>query len=244
MLRKTIWAVLVLCAAAAVVQADFVTDLAHRWTFENGSLVDDIGGANLTATGSYQITDGKLQSSPGAGYGYLTASINLGAMEDLSIVIIAKVADLDGDDSMARTDGTYNVFLDGWVGVRRFRAIREDSSWGTRIINGAENSFTLGEFHTFSYAYNYGTPEGGAQWLMVDSAMNSGVDPWAGNGRINNTIFAIHNNMFTGEIEEVRIYARALTAAENGQIEAVPEPATMALLTLGGVGLILRKRVR
>ena len=45
---------------------------------------------------------------------------------------------------------------------------------------------------------------------------------------------------FNGVIDDVRIYNRALSGSEVSELYAIPEPATLALLALGG--LILRKK--
>ena len=50
---------------------------------------------------------------------------------------------------------------------------------------------------------------------------------------------------FAGTIDEVRILDRALTPAEvlyDHQHSLVPEPATLVVLALGGVGMLLRRR--
>jgi hypothetical protein len=243
MLERTTLVVFVVCAAAAMASADFVTDLTHRWTFEEGSLADDIGGANLTATGTYQITDGQLQCSTTAGYGYLEASVNLGSYTDLSIVVIYNRQQQWVDWTLITTseDENYCLFGDG-SGGNMFRAYRVDNSYGTRVINGS-SSFATGVFHNFTYVYDR-TESGGSQYLLLDGASGSGVDIYAGDNNKNNTQFQIRCDGSLGIMEEVRIYARALTASENGQIEAVPEPVTSALVALGGVGLLLRKRSR
>jgi len=48
-------------------------------------------------------------------------------------------------------------------------------------------------------------------------------------------------NYFLGDIDELRIYSRALTADEISTLYTIPEPATLSLLALGGIAL-LRKR--
>ena len=45
-----------------------------------------------------------------------------------------------------------------------------------------------------------------------------------------------------GSLDEVRIYNEALTEAQIEAVTAIPEPATILMLGLGGFALIRRKR--
>ena len=45
-----------------------------------------------------------------------------------------------------------------------------------------------------------------------------------------------------GSLDEVRIYNEALTEAQIEAVMAIPEPATILMLALGGLALIRRKR--
>ena len=48
---------------------------------------------------------------------------------------------------------------------------------------------------------------------------------------------------FDGWMDEVVIYSKALTAVEaQGLYAALPEPATLSLLAMGGIGVLLRKK--
>jgi hypothetical protein len=47
---------------------------------------------------------------------------------------------------------------------------------------------------------------------------------------------------FTGLMDDLRIYNRALSPEEIGQLYAVPEPATLSLLALGGLALLRRRK--
>ena len=49
-------------------------------------------------------------------------------------------------------------------------------------------------------------------------------------------------NSFNGLIDDVRVYSDAQSASQIAALAAVPEPSTTALLGLGGLALILRRR--
>jgi len=51
-----------------------------------------------------------------------------------------------------------------------------------------------------------------------------------------------HVGVFDGAIDDVRIYDRALSGTEVADLYALPEPATLSLLALGGLAVIRRHR--
>jgi hypothetical protein len=51
-----------------------------------------------------------------------------------------------------------------------------------------------------------------------------------------------HIGAFDGAIDDVRIYDRALSGTEVADLYALPEPATLALLALGGLAMLRRRR--
>lgn len=50
------------------------------------------------------------------------------------------------------------------------------------------------------------------------------------------------NRFFTGDMDDVRVYDEALDATAIANLAAVPEPSSTALLGLGGLALMLRRR--
>ena len=51
-----------------------------------------------------------------------------------------------------------------------------------------------------------------------------------------------NDDFFNGGLDEIQIFAGALSQAEIQQLYAIPEPATLSLLGLGAVGLLRRLR--
>lgn len=64
-------------------------------------------------------------------------------------------------------------------------------------------------------------------------------------GNIQNSTHIVaptHIGVFDGVIDDVRIYDRALSGTEVAELYAIPEPATLLLLALGGLAMIRRRR--
>ena len=79
--------------------------------------------------------------------------------------------------------------------------------------------------------------------LFIATDSNAGGPPSAGFGTLG-IGSNLHNNTdwYSGKIDEIRLYNRALTALEVFQISNVPEPSSLSLLALGGLVVALRRR--
>ena len=60
------------------------------------------------------------------------------------------------------------------------------------------------------------------------------------NFRIGNAIF--DSELFNGLIDDVRVYDNALSQSEISALASIPEPSAVALLGLGGLALLIRRR--
>jgi hypothetical protein len=76
---------------------------------------------------------------------------------------------------------------------------------------------------------------GTAGWVVGDTIVQDATKNWNIGRDSKNT-----TRLFTGLIDDVRIYNNALTAAEVKAL--IPEPATLAMLGLGGLTLLRRNR--
>lgn len=149
--------------------------------------------------------------------------------------------------NLDNTSGTQRIFGTG-VGGSQGWAFGTNGSNLRFTTNGrADNNsptaagLTIGTWTHIAATYNNNTIE------FFVNGNSLGVDNNAGgfnNETANNYRFASTTNgneQFTGEMDELKIFDEALSIAEI-RAAAIPEPSGIALLSLGGLALLRRRR--
>jgi hypothetical protein len=121
------------------------------------------------------------------------------------------------------------------------------SSNGSDVIS-CQDDATIPLDQWFHYAGVYKPGEYMELYINGDLAMNVTTGVPASQYSANGVDVLIGNRPAAGDcgwygaLDEVRIYSDALTETQIEEIMAIPEPATMLMLGLGGLALIRRKR--
>jgi hypothetical protein len=255
-------------ASAAVVQT---ADTLHYWNFDDGTGKDLAGSFDVAAYEGAVITSGVAITfdnqatntgkiiADATGYtNYSSLGNFIGA--DGSFTFEAMVKPLLADSS------TFQEILcgegDGGGDTRGFQFRIESDDKTLRFQNlssGTNNwnaaiSYTPGQWYhaavTFDAATGalnmYWTPAGQAAFNVLSITVDAVNNPLLQAGDM--TRFCIGNELrvnggygnenFEGWIDEVGIHGVALTSFDT----SIPEPTTMALLGLGALGLIKRRR--
>ncbi|MFH1614335.1 MAG: PEP-CTERM sorting domain-containing protein [Planctomycetota bacterium] len=222
--------------------------------------VDGVGGEEQGAIFMLVDTDaGKLQGTFADGL-----PIDLGTSADTSFTIWVRAtgpqhrwvnqthyvyADNAGDATHDDTrryiyDQTYSTAEDGFGD---FQA----GAWTAHYaqINHGGDYYSWPDVHDMAYIWD-GSTNTAYGWNDVTGLVtfvNENHNPLYAYGDVTWILGAKHGDKGVAEwqsyIDEVRYYNSALTVNELGQIVAVPEPATMLLLTIGA-GLVASRRKR
>ena len=237
--------------------------IAHRWSFNDGTADDSIGNADGVLSGGAAI-DGQRLRIDGAGK-MLTSGIGnpIGektmvvwtSLEDLTDRTMGSALTLENNANGDVFDAiVYAELADReWMAGSNFyqrtqdpggpqESVQEPGEVMIAVVYGPDNSITLyrdGVLYGASYAK-------GSLVNYAGSALVQ-IGPRHGN----------HADVYDGWVNEARIYNYALSPNEIGILHAlgpnrlepdqagdIPEPATMALLSLAAVGLAgyVRKR--
>lgn len=141
-----------------------------------------------------------------------------------------------------------NADTAGYGAATRASFYQSNSTSNTAV---GTTSITDGAWHHLVATYTAGGNlnlyvDGGLQASITSRTINANTAPFVVGG----AFFAPSNsviNAFNGRIDDLQIYDRAISDAEveflrNNPGQAIPAPGTVALLAIGGLGALRRRR--
>ncbi len=249
---------LIACAAGSIQAAT----LANRWSFDNDTS-DSVGGNTGVLVGSATVSGGQLNLGGGTGptadsMGF-TSTVDLAGTHGVNGVTIESWYTDTGSGNWSKLfafgngTGGQNIIFNiqqGGSGEGRiqYKGMAPEANFGPRPVLGVEHHLAL--------------------TITGDGLVNAWVDGVAltvqppntqGDGDDLNTLpnswerigaSAWGDAGMTGSVNEFRIWDGTLSEAEvmasmaGGPDSVIPEPAGAALVGLGGLALILRRRKR
>ncbi len=134
----------------------------------------------------------------------------------------------DGGSDLAITNGN----VKSWVN-------QPDRTAHSMLVG---TNIDLNKWHLIGLTWNGSTHK---LYLDGDEVASESYTGYMGTSAKNSLIAAKNYGLgftcfFNGDVDEVRVYNRALNNSEISELYAIPEPATLLLLSLGG--LMLRRR--
>jgi len=205
----------------------------YRLNETSGNPVDSVGGFNLTNNGTTTFTSGKILNGADGGASnsskYLSVSSNLGidgGAMSYSVWVnvttqLAGANETQGICSLGSdgTDVTYHLFYMTEASVKKigFNRLRNGITDGYLYYNTTLNAGTW--YHIVT------TYDGANSNIYVNGSLVAGPTAFSGNGS-GTTTSRFHvltstqttTHYFSGIVDELGVWSRALTAAEIGQL--------------------------
>lgn len=204
----------------------------------NGGATLSGGKLNLTGTGGFDAeTAGGLG---GTGSFTIVAEFTTSANSDQTIVAYNPGNGVTGGQDIrffAQANGNFRIEMNAGAGFELDLGTLNLNDGATHRVaaifdSGTGDSFQDLDIYVDGTIYNV---TGGTDHTINLTTGTAADDNVSFGYQLNNT----GNRVFTGSMEFVQIHNTALSAA---QITAIPEPSSAALLGLGGLALILRRR--
>jgi len=216
--------------------------LVGHWEFD-GDMTDSVGTADGVAGGDAAVVGG-VAVFDGVGDGITVATTGLGSSTSFTVAIWSLADAGNGGAFLGSGSAGYERFFMRYLGAHPDVTGALNYEVGYSPGYGPDGYFTMqeipvtgGEWAHTAITWDAGTKTASAYVNGVQS--HSQTMDWDFPGFYNDTLVMADNFVdFAGSLDDLRLYDTALSATEVAAI--VPEPATMALLGLGG--LLLRRR--
>jgi len=249
-------------------------DITHRYSFNDGTVNDTVGGANGVLVNGASVSGGQLvlandgvNTSPVTGQ-YASLPVNILHTQNFTLEAWftcnggnpwQRILDLGNSvpDPVHGMIGQGFIILTEQAGGHPLGQI-SINSWGNSLDTEAvvgTTAFPVGGEHCLAYTHDFYNT--GHEQLYLDGVLigaNYGnVDPstanysnfWIGRSQFSQDPF------YNGSIDELRTYDNALGAAQiladyqaGPNVLLVPEPQSLALLAAGGLPLMVRRMRR
>jgi len=248
-----------------------LTDLGATTQFSFGTGPNGVAGESLVNAATGQAGNGVLAGTLGASSSLSTFTLtmwvnqNTAALNNYRILEIASGSPATtGSSDGASTPGLF-FGLNAGGGLQFYVNNANGNSVGTSIANGTNswnNGGTLGSLAANKWYFVAVTYDSGSSITVYsgdqsDAAVSAATLSDVAGGALNlssATSISLLDRFsggrdYPGSIDDVNLYSGALTqsqldAIQTAQLIAVPEPATMALLSLSSVvgAMMLRRR--
>jgi hypothetical protein len=254
---KTLTTLIIVLSMASFATAGLQDGLVAHWTFDEGTgtIAYDSAGNNDGTIYGATWTTGKLGDALNfdGNNDYVQVPNNQSQQISTNQITVSAWIKLNGDvvNTQRRIVCKQEISNRSW-GLEVFGKNYGSSTGNQTVFHDSDGSTTwyncvsATHLNTEQWYHIVATDNAGAIRIYLNGQLDTlSNDGYGIPSQINSPINISKHNpeslfFFNGLIDDVRIYNRALSAAEVAQLYAIPEPATLILLGLGWV--MLRKR--
>ena len=259
--------VLAIALCAGIAQADITSGLVGHWNMDDGS-----GAIALDSAGSHNgtlVTPPDPQFVSGGMFGGAVdfAGRRSGEVDSYVDAGDGGTLDITGDRTIStwvRIDAWAPGSAGHWTGiitkgdvVGNYDLIRNGSTNSVGFYI-ADKNFVVGDdvvddgqWHMLTGVFD----DAGVMSMYVDGQLDASMSVSAGATTTNDQPLLFNalddgntgwdsNRWFDGQMDDVRLYDRALSPDDVIELYSIPEPATMVLFGIGSLALIRRRRAQ